>query len=221
MTLIVIHGKDAIELSIVAIAEEIVGRIGSKGLDALRSQFLDGRTDNLLFLIAEDTVLTATWIEGKHGYARIGNAHVATQRLVENFSLVNNLLLRDGIGHILQRHVVGDEGDAQVVAHQDGESVLVLFLGVRQVQMPSYIRCVTIEAMNAVLSHGCSDEHIEKPCSVVGQCTVDGTLCSIAGFGRWHSKVNLHLFVEDGKQVDMSVLGFTSIADDVELRLIA
>ena len=43
-----IHGQDAVEVVVHAVAEEVVGGIGSKGIDLLLSQRLDDGIDGLL-----------------------------------------------------------------------------------------------------------------------------------------------------------------------------
>ena len=83
LTLIMVHGQHTVEMVIGTASEEIIGSIGTKHLNALFCQFADGRVDNRLLLVAQNTILSTTGIQSQYGNARVGHAQVALQCLME------------------------------------------------------------------------------------------------------------------------------------------
>ena len=65
-------------------------------------------------------------VKSQNGNARVGYAQVTLQRLVENGSLLNNGLLRNGICHVLDSQMGGYQRYAQGVVHQNHERLLAL-----------------------------------------------------------------------------------------------
>ena len=56
-------------------------------------------------------------IEGQHRDTRAADDEVVFQGLVEQTQFAEYPLFRDEFGHLSQRHMVGDEGDAHLVAY--------------------------------------------------------------------------------------------------------
>ena len=199
-TLVVVHGQDGIELDEAVVAEERVGSIGAKGLDASLFQLVDGRLDNLLLLVAQQSAGTGMGVQGQHGDARRGDAHVAVQAVVQRRGFLHNLLLRDGFGHVLDGHVLRDQCHAEVLVDEHRE-------GLR----------VTAEVV--VGSGRSGDEDIGQTSLHVGLGALHGLAGSLLRLGRLLSHVHLHLVVGDRQEVQPSVLGIAGIGDVMELQL--
>ena len=81
--LVVVHGQHSVEGVHHVAAEELVGRIGAKDVQAGVGKLVDRGRDHFLLLLAEVAVFGAVGIERQHGHARIAHAEVAAQGVVE------------------------------------------------------------------------------------------------------------------------------------------
>ena len=68
-SLVVIHGENGIEIVVGSAAEESVGGIGTEGLYAVFFQFVDGGDDDVVLLVAYDSVVACMRVEREYGDA--------------------------------------------------------------------------------------------------------------------------------------------------------
>ena len=107
--LVVVHGQHAVERLITAMGEETVGGERAESVHALVGKLFYSRDYHLILFHAEQASVAGVRIEGEHGYARVGYAEVALQRLVENSGFLNNTLLGYGLGNVFYRQVGGNQ----------------------------------------------------------------------------------------------------------------
>ena len=104
--------------------KELLGSVWAKGLNILLLEFGNGRSDDLLFLG------TQLWVQGQHGKAGIIDAEIALKAVEENLSLLNNLLDADGLSHLLDGEMIGEQADTYAIAEHDGKC-LFFAIGIR------------------------------------------------------------------------------------------
>ena len=78
-------------------------------------KFLDDRLDELCLFISR------LRIKGENGNARIGNAEITPECLMQKGSFLFQKFLRDGFGHVLNRESVGSHGDTETVVDEHGK----------------------------------------------------------------------------------------------------
>ena len=132
---------------------------------------------------------------------------------MEYFCFVHNLLLADGLCHVLQRDVIRYQCHAQVVAYQDGQTLTVV------AQVLGEVRRVAVEATYAVLRHRSRHKHVEGTFLEIGQCPVKCLFGCFACLWCGYAEVHLHLFLKGHKQVNLVLLGIRGLGDDGELRV--
>ena len=114
-----VHGQDAVEAAPGSGAEEAVGGEGSEGEDALGLGLLDGGCYLLLLLGAEQAAVAGVRVEAQHGDLGTVDAEVLRQRLAEVLDLVQDEILGDGGGDVLDWKVSGGHGHAHQVVEEN------------------------------------------------------------------------------------------------------
>ena len=104
--------------------KEFLGSIRTKGLNILLFELGNSRSYNLLFLG------TRLRVERQHGKAGIIDAEIALKTVEENLSLLNNLLDADGLSHLLDGEMIGEQADTYAIAEHDGKC-LFFAIGIR------------------------------------------------------------------------------------------
>src|SRR4051812_43775255 len=80
-SLVVVHGKNSIELQVAAPCKKCISTIRSEDKLVLFC-FFDGRLNDLLFFCTDQAFITGMWIESKHCDLRFINPEITTQACV-------------------------------------------------------------------------------------------------------------------------------------------
>ena len=89
-SLVVVHGKYSVKLTVGTAAEEAVGGIRTERKHTAFVCLGDGGCDDLAFLSADHACVTCVRIEGEDGYARSVDAEILYERAVESHDLVGD-----------------------------------------------------------------------------------------------------------------------------------
>ena len=213
-SLIVVHGKNGIEVIVVALLEEEVSLIGSEDVDTGICQLLNGR-HNVFGLFLSLRLFVNARIEGEHGDAGIGDTHVAAQRGEENSHLLDDVVRSDGGRNILQADLVSHECQPHVTV--DKQTLSFLALTDALLDVFGTTRKVEAAHMGLPIVGRCTDKYIEESVFVVGDGTVESFHGSQRGIWRGNTQFHLDLLVDSRNDVELSVLGSTGVVDDSEV----
>ena len=214
-TLVVVEGQDAVELVEFAAAEEAVAGEGTIGEDAVGLGLVDDGTDDLEVEVADDAVVAGMGVEGEDGDFGDGDAEVALEALVHEGDFLEQQVVGERVGDILEGEVVGDDADADAVAdheHEAGASELVgEILGVAGE--------VEIVGLDVALVDGGGDEDVDGAGLEVGAGAVEALARETAGDVGALAKVDFHLLLGEVDDVELAVLRLGGIADGGEGHL--
>ena len=214
--LVVIEGKDAVELIELRASEKAIAGEGAIGEDAFGLHLVDDGTDDLLVEVADDAIIAGMRVEGQHGNLGTSDAEVALEALIHQHHLVEEQVVGKRAGHILQRIVVGHDADADAVADHHhkarGAKLMREILGVT--------REVEIWSLDVALVDGGSDQHIHLAGLEVGASTVEALTTEAAGHVGAFAEVNFHLLGSEVDEVELTILCLGGVADGGELHLL-
>ena len=198
-------------------SEETVGCVWSEGTYAVVRQLLDGRYDNLLLLASQQSVVACMRIERQHGDARVRDAEVAFQRIVEYRSLLYDALFGYSRSNVSDGQMCGYESHAQHVVEQYHESLVAIACTLLDIF--GVAAEMEVVALYVVLVDRCRYEHVEQSLFVVGHCLFESCERCHASLFRRIAKVNLYLLIESCEQIHLVVVGFGSRVDYGEVAL--
>ena len=129
-TLVVVHRQRRIEETVLPDAEITVGREGTVSEDTLILGLLDGRDDDLLLFVAQQSAVAAVGVQAQYCDLGVVDAEIPLQGSLHQTQFAEDLLFGDAGGDILQRDVTRHDADLERIAdHQhrdilDPESIL-------------------------------------------------------------------------------------------------
>ena len=117
--LVVVHGQGGVKAAVVPQAEEAVGGVGAKGLDAFLLGLQHGRKDDVLLLVAQQAAVSAVGVQAQDGNLGIRDAEVPLQGGLHDAELPEDAFLGKTGGNVPQGDVARHHANLDLAAHHD------------------------------------------------------------------------------------------------------
>ena len=203
-SLVVIHGKHAIEVGVLLVAEKSVGCVGPECRDFAIYGFLYGGNYHGLLFLAQQAAVAGVRIERKHCYARAHHAKIALERIVKLYYLLKHQFLGDSAADVGHGHMGGDQCHAHIFAEKYHQRlVAVAYAGFEILGMSRKCKLV---ALYALFIYWCRYEHIYIALLEVAHSVLQCIEGCLAGIFARHAEVHFHLFARHFHQIIHSVL---------------
>ena len=213
--MVVIHGKHAVEVGILFVAEESVGCIGAECRNLAVDGFLDCGDYHFLLFLAQQTAVASMRIECKHRYAWANHAEIALKRVVERHDFFINGLLGDGAADARHWQVGGDKRHAHFLAEEYHQClVAVAYAGFEILGVAGETKFRTLDIF---LTDRCCHYRVDITVLQVGDSSLKSQKCGTAsllvGFAHFHFNVFLNHF----HQIWQMVLQLCGRFSDIDL----
>ena len=155
-------------------------------------------------------------VERQDGNLGHGDTEVALERLVHQHHLVEEQVVGERVGHLTQRHVVGDNADTDAVAHHHHQRTAAKLAG----EIFRMTREIETRGLDILLVDGCRHQHIHEVVAQIFAGTVQRLARKGAGdFGRL-AQVNLHLFVGEVDNIELAFDSLGSVTYRIEVHIL-
>src|SRR5262249_50187416 len=119
VTLVVVHGNDAVKLAAVGPDEQRVGGPRPCDTDPFVAGGFHRRGDQALLLVAEEPAVTGVRVERRDADPRLAAVEQPGQQLIEQANLLGDRVVRQVGEAVSQGQVQGDVGHGNPAAPQD------------------------------------------------------------------------------------------------------
>ena len=147
-------------MCVLARAKETVGRVGAESHDTLVVRLLDGRTNNLLFFLANQTIIACMRIQSQHRNARTTNAEILQQRVGQRVQLAQDTLFSDAARYLRYGHMVANQRHFHLRANHHHQTLASVSEHLRQVL--GMTRETELVTLDVLLVDWCSHEGVHQ-----------------------------------------------------------
>ena len=177
--LVVVHRQHCIVPLEGARSKETICRKGTKRQHAVLIHLLNGRGDNLLLLLAQESAIASVGVECQNRNAGCPNTKVLFERFVELVEALNDKLLAECLSHLRNGQVDSCQAHPHNIATHQHQGLATELL--RQELRMSH--CAKARLVHNILIHGSRNQHINSTSLHICHCPAErlhshsATLC--------------------------------------------